>query len=447
MLARSLGFLLLVGTTFIGAATAGCGARTDFAELDDDFAIPTADAGPDAKPPKDSGPDGTPYVPQGKRCVRDPNEIVPPRFVIPPNSPKPPFPRPPQLEYSGGPLLRQPTIIPITFDGDEFRNEIEDFVASVGCTDYWRTTMTDYGVGMAVSGTPIHLTETAPTKITNDQIAAWLRKKIESKAFPDVEDVLYAIYYPASTLVLLDGERSCQTFGAYHYEVELTDSTKRAYSVMPRCSGFGNLSDIEELTVSSSHEFVEASSDPFPLTDPAHSHPVADGLAWALVGGGENADLCVFDDDAYIQPNGYPFTVQRSWSNSSAFKGLDPCVPLPAGDYFGGALLLPDMITFDLGDGPVKGAGVSLAVGASKVIDVRAFGGAGTIQLTANDLGPSLGESKTLDLKLSNATAVDGDVLQLTIKRTGTTNYGVSPFMIRANKQGREKHWYGLVGD
>ncbi len=444
---QRLGLFVVGGGAAVMALLAGCGARTDFAELDPVVVVPTSDAGVDVKPPKDATPDGNTYVPKGKRCVRNPNETLPVRFEIPPNAPKPAFPRPPQLQYFGGPLLKRPTIVPITFNGDEYRNEIEDFVASVGCTDYWHAVMNDYGVGEAVTGTPIHLSETAPTKITNNQIASWLRQKIETKAVPDDQDVLYAIYYPETTLVLLDGERSCETFGAYHYEVALGDGTKRAYSVMPRCQGFGGLSDLDELTGSSSHEFVEAATDPFPISEPGHPQPEADGIAWAIAAGGENADLCTFDQEAFFQPTGYAFTVQRAWSNSAAFKGLDPCAPQPGGTYFGGALILQDKVTIDLGDGPVQATGLSMAVGSTKSVQVRIFGGPGAVTLSAHDLGQALNEPKTVDLSLSKSSGVDGDFVTLTVKRNGKTSFGPTPIMIRANQQGREKHWFGLIGD
>ena len=437
---------IFAASTGLMGFNVGCGARTDFAELDP-VVVGTNEAGADAKvDAKDSGtPDA--HVPQGKRCVRNANDPLPVPFQIPPNAPKPAFPRPPQLQFQGGPTLQRATFIPITYDADEYRNDIEDFVASVGCTDYWRAAMNDYGVGDAVSGTPIHLSEAAPQKITNDQIGQWLRKNIESKTFPDLPDVLYAVFYPQDTLVTLDGERSCETFGAYHYEVELTNGTKRAYAVMPRCSGFGNLSDLEELTSSSSHEFVEAASDPFPLTEPGWVEPDLGGYGWGLIAGDENADMCSFEEDSYFQPANYPFTVARSWSNSQVFKGLDPCAPAPTGDYFGGALLLTDQVTIDIGNGPVKATGVKVAVGQTTTVKVRAFGGAGNMTFSAVDYGQALGQGKTLDLSLDKPNGSDGDVLTLTIHRTGSGPYGFTPFAIRASKQGREKHWYAIVGD
>ena len=363
-----------------------------------------------------------------------------------------PNPRPPQLKNHGGPVLGHPTIVPITYDGDAIRNEIEDFVASVGCTDYWRETAKDYGIGVAISGPVVHLSEAAPSTISDGQIKVWLRKKIESKAFPTPPgDVLYAIYYPATTTINLQGEQSCQTFGGYHYEVQMTDGSSVPYAVLPRCDGFDGLNELESVTGTSSHEFLEASSDPFPESDPTYSDPEPDGIAWALVAGGENADMCTFNRDAFFTPSNYPFTVERSWSNSAAFAGKDPCVPAVAGPYFGAAPSFADKVSLDFGNGPVPVAGIKIPVGQSKTVDVQVFstnGGGGTITINPSDLGQWLGGGATLKLSLDKLSAQPGDVLHLTITRTGTnTKYGVSPFQLESHRAGRALSWYGLVGD
>ena len=430
-----------------------CGSRTDVFELDDPSPEAGLDAGVDAKPkPKDAAPDVPVYVPQGTKCVRGADGSVPAIYHADLDAGPAPNPRPPQLQNHGGSVLGQPTIVPITYDGDTLRNEIEDFVASIGCTDYWRETAKDYGVGMAITGPAVHLAEAAPATITDDQIKVWLRKKIESKAFPTpAGDVVYAIYYPATTTVTLQGEQSCQTFGGYHYEVQMTDGSSVSYAVLPRCDGFDGLSELDSVTGTSSHELLEACSDPLPESDPTYSNPEPDGIAWALLAGGENADMCTFNPDAFFTPTNYPFTVERSWSNSAAFAGKDPCVPAAAGPYFGAVPSMADKVSIDFGAGPMPVTGIKLPAGQSKTVDVQIFatnGAAGTITINPTDLGQWLGGGTTLKLSLDKTSAQPGDVLHLTITRTGTNNkYGVSPFMLESNRGGRKLSWYGLVGD
>ena len=433
-------------------ALVACGSRTDVFELDEDVPVVTSDAGADAKPkPKDAGSDAAVYVPIGKKCVREADASVPPIYFPNLDASLPPTPRPPQLANHGGPVLGRPTIVPITYDGDNLRNEIEDFVASVGCTAYWREAAKDYGVGVAITGPAVHLAEAAPSKISDDQIKAWLRKKIESKAFPvPAGDVLYAIYYPATTVINLQGEQSCQTFGGYHYEVQMTDGSSVPYAVLPRCDGFDGLGELDSVTGTSSHEFLEAASDPFPESDPTYSEPGPDGVAWALASGGENADMCTFNRDAFFTPDTYPFTVERSWSNSAAFAGKDPCVPAVAGPYFGAAPSITDTVPIDFGGGPTPVKGIKIPVGQTRTVDVQVFstngGGAMTIDLT--DLGQWLGGGTTLKLSLDKTSAQPGEIIHLTIQRTGTNSkYGVSPFVLESHRTGRALSWYGLVGD
>lgn len=434
-------------------ALAACGSRTDVFELDEDVPVLAPDAGADAKPkPKDAAPDALVYVPQGKRCVRGADASVPAIYFPDLDAGPAPNPRPPQLRHQGGPVLGQPTIVPITFDGDALRNEIEDFVASVGCTDYWLEAAKDYGVGVAITGPAVHLSEAAPAKISDNQIKSWLRKKIESKEFPTPPgDVLYAIYYPASTAITLQGDQSCQSFGGYHYEVKMTDGSSVPYAVLPRCDGFAGLGELDSVTGTSSHEFLEASSDPFPGSDPTYSEPEPDGIAWALAAGGENADMCTFNRDAFFTPQSYPFTVERSWSNSAAFAGKDPCVPAVAGPYFGAAPSMNDKVSVDLGGGPTPVTGIKIPVGQSKTVDVQVFstnGGGGGITIDPADLGQWLGGGSTLKLSLDKSSALPGEILHLTITRTGNNSkYGVSPFVLQSHRAGRELAWYGLVGD
>src|SRR5208282_5681959 len=88
--------------------------------------------------------------------------------------------------------------------------------------------------------------------------------------------------------------------------------------------------------ISASHEFIETATDGsnqsfsfyLNLNDPAT-------WGWDDVLGGEVADLCVdqfgLGQDETTE-NG--FTVQRIWSVTNASAGMDPCVPVPAGEVY-----------------------------------------------------------------------------------------------------------------
>ncbi len=334
-------------------AIVACGGRTDLTEApgDDGGAL---DASTDAKPKKDAAPDVVEagYVPLGKKCGA-PTGPAPTPWT--PNDAGAPI-HPPLAASSGGSILANPVFVPITFDGDDMRDPIEDFVGSVGCTAYWESIVRDYGVNDAYTVGVGHLSTQAPAQIDDAQISTFIRSKIVSKDLPyPTANTLYVIFYPDGTDITLQGSTSCQSFGGYHNEFAMTANLSVAYAVIPRCGGFGQMAGIDELTATTSHELVEAVTDPFPFTYPAYQLPEASGIAWALAGGGEIGDLCEFNHDAFYSPSDYPFAVQHQWVNHMAWAGHDPCQPTST-TYVVGAPVLPDTITYDIGLGAADDA-------------------------------------------------------------------------------------------
>jgi hypothetical protein len=341
----------------------------------------------------------------------------------------------PQVVSGGGPVLRLPEWVPITYANDDSVNEIEDFVASVGCTDYWHAIARDYGVGEAITAGNVRLADTAPKTISDDQIAAFLRKKLEAKdpAFPPPkEGRTYLFFFPAGTRVTLFGEQSCQSFGGYHFSTSLGDGTPVAYAVMPWCGGF------EDMTVATSHEMIEAATDPYPAAQDAFHTTDPEHLAWAAFAGAEVADMCEFNSDTSFLPNGYPFMVARSWSNAEAFLGRDPCVPQTSG--FWAAAMMPDAITIDMGSGPTPTRGLKLAVGETKSVPVRLWAeSAVTVSLQAYDGDAMRGSSPSLSFAFTPPSGKSGDVVQLAItkKANSPSGHGAETFMLRATMGGR----------
>jgi hypothetical protein len=79
-----------------------------------------------------------------------------------------------------------------------------------------------------------------------------------------------------------------------------------------------------DLEISTSHEFIEASTDPFPYTNTAYD--LTDSTDPWSFSGGEVGDLCEGEN---TQESG--FSVQRIWSNAAAKAGGPPCIPVPPG--------------------------------------------------------------------------------------------------------------------
>lgn len=420
-----------------------------------DTSIKPKDAGKDTGPP--------PYVPQGTRCVRAADAGAPRPWVLPANDGgaeggsdggddggadggvlNPDLLRPPPVVSSDGTVASLPVFVPITFDGDPLRDELEDFIASVGCSSWWRATAASYGIADAISADPIHLAEVPAAALTDGQVRTWLSKKINSDPrFPRPGiNVVYVIFYPTETVINMGGGQSCNSFGGYHNSTGV-GGNDAPYAVIPRCSG------LDFLTAVTSHELIEYATDPTPGVGGYPS--VADEwVAWSLFGGSEVGDLCEHGREANYTPTDYPFAVQRSWSNEQAFLGNDPCVPPDGPVWFIGAPVLPDLVTVSYYGSNIKAHGLKLAVGASTTIDVvmQSNGASGGWTVTAQDLSLWMGSSAQLKFAFDKTSGKEGDVLHLTVTRTGTNGtYKADPFMLRSTKPNQEHLWFGVVGD
>lgn len=430
----------------VGICVAGaCGGKADLSQEDAGDASHDAKVKPDVSMIDTAPP---PYMPVGKRCVA--NDAGAPLAWAPGDAGA--TLRPPIMNSSGGPVLANPVFVPMTFAGDDLQPQIEDFIASVGCTTYWESVASDYGVGDGISGTPVHLTETPPSAIDDTAIAAFIAGKIAANEVPApvYGQTLYVIYYPDTTDITLQGEHSCHSFGGYHSEL-LAANMHVPYAVLPRCDSFNQLAGIDAVTAPTSHELLEAVTDPLPLTNATYQFPEANGLAWALAGGGEVGDLCEFNDDAFFMPSDYFFYVQHIWTSHSAFLAEDPCQP-SSKTYIAAAPILPDTLTINIGGGnTIQANGIQIAQGNSKTINLQLIASStwpSTIQVEAQDAEFYFGGQPALTFNLSAPSGSVGDTLQLTVNRVGSsTVYGLAPFMIKASSAGVNRTWWVAVGN
>ena len=415
------------------------------------------DAGIDtAKPkPRDaSRPDTAPppYVPIGVKCVRDPNAPLPTAWS------------PPALDASTGdaseageagiatptlPLIVStkrsitplPVFVPITFDADDLRPQIEDFIASVGCSTWWRNVAYDYGVADGITAAPVHLSEAPPVSISDTEIQSWIKKRISDNTLSEpTPNTIYSIFYTSGTDVTAGFGKGCFSFGAYH-SYFLYQGVWVGYAVMPRCG------DLVALTQVTSHELIEAVTDPAP----GGYQDVGDrNVAWSLLGGSEVGDMCEHTSNANYQPEDYPFPLQRAWSNKSAFLGHDPCLPSDSQHWFVAAPVLTDTVMVNYYGHPIQALGLKLAAGNQATIDLRMIsdGSTGGWSLSAQDISQwTLGKT-TLKFAFGKTQGVEGELIPLTITRTGTNgNYVANPFFIRSTAGNAEHLWFGVVGD
>ena len=265
----------------------------------------------------------------------------------------------PQLKYQGGPLLLAPKVVTVTFDGDANASALQAFGDTIVASTWWAAVTAafcngaDACIGQGSSGGHVELTTPPAASYTDStsggpsSIQEFVSDEIASGAFPAPDaNTLYVIYFPASTTITLgegsdESGTSCQQFGGYHNSVVASGgAAPTAYAVIPECAPRqgSNLDPVQSLTFAASHEIVEAASDPVQTTTTLGYYlDLGDEtvLGWDLVSGGEAADLCVDVTGLHqdeTTADGY--AVQRIWSNANAASGIDPCIPVPAGDVY-----------------------------------------------------------------------------------------------------------------
>jgi hypothetical protein len=407
---------------------------------------------PDVAPTADAGADDAPVVDVSVPVEAAPEASVPDVVSVPYPAPHSPMPIVTNL---GGPVMLTPKIVPITFPKDPFQDDIVQFVSGLGATAYWAAATSEYKVNAAVGQTPVILTESAPGTIDDTAIQTWITQSVASQVLPTPDaQTIFAIYYPAGTTVTLQGMSSCSAFGGYHNSVQLS-SGPVSYAVIPRCASFGGMTGIDVITGTSSHELIEASTDPFPQTTnpgPAYGQVDLDHIVWEfVVGGGEVGDMCAQNPGAFFKPQGYAYTVQRTWSNKAAAASHDPCTPsLPNEVYFNSAPVLSDSVTLSIQGQSVTTKGVSIPVGQSKTVEVDLYSDGPTTgpwSLEAQDFGALQGGAADLSFQFDKTTGQNGDKVKMTITVMKQGQFGVEGFLLLNRLGSAGSFWIGLVGN
>jgi hypothetical protein len=249
-----------------------------------------------------------------ERRIVDAIRIVPiaaPRGLFPHVAAVPAAP-PPSLTYRGGPLLAAVQVFSIYIGAAWSQAQLKAlagqidgffrFVLSSALIDQ----LSEYDVASfsiehgTFLGSTVLSSVAVPTSVTD----AWLQNTLQQaitggapipKSGPNV---LYFLYLPPGITVVQGGARSCQSFCGYHDSID----GKIFYAAMPypNCNGcLGNLTVLDALTSTSSHELCEAITDPVP------------GTGWYDDANGEIGDICAWQTRKLGA-----YTVQLEWSNS-----------------------------------------------------------------------------------------------------------------------------------
>ena len=327
----------------------------------------------------------------------------------------------PQVATLGGPVLLTPKVQPIVYASDMAASEIDAFLKELTQTSYWSDTTAEYGVGKLTVLPTITLATTAPAVTTDADLKSELAtntsgaKPVWGAADPNV---IYLFVIPDGATVNIANSTCCSDFGGYHGEAPVGPITV-PYAVGCSCPGFlgFTFTGLQVRTAAISHELVEAVTDPFPFSNPAYQLEDRADIVWSVITGGEVADMCAFNDDAYYIPSGSKYMVQRSWSNAAAKLMQNPCVPhTTTAPYFNS---FPALGSIAIGDAAYLTRGVNIPLGQSKTIDVTLYSGGptkNTWAVTAVDYDYWVrGGSPTLDLLLDKSEGRNGDTIHLTI--------------------------------
>jgi hypothetical protein len=324
----------------------------------------------------------------------------------------------PTAKNSGGPVVKLPRVIPIMFAGDPLAGTIEQFSVAMSRSQYWRTVGAEYGIAPYTSEPAVILDETAPVNIDDASVKTWLQQKIASGALGTADSsTLYALFYPKGTTITEGGQRSCDAFGGYHNETT-AGAIAVGYAVMPRCAGRGGgMNDVDTLTITTSHEYFEWASDPFPFTAPAFQRTDDAHIAWSLSAGGELGDLCtLLDLGASIRPADIGFAVQRQWSNVQSLAGKHPCLPADGQTYQVAVPEAPDAITLSDGVVTISARGILVPRGGSKTVRVQlhADGPSTVNQVSIIDLQTGT-DPDGYTIGLSSDTLGKGQIIRMTV--------------------------------
>jgi hypothetical protein len=348
------------------------------------------------------------------------------------------------VNVMGGPVMTAPHLVAVTFDGDPMRDDIEAFVGTIGATDYWKATTLEYGVAAATAGAPVRLAEAAPASLSQAEAQAWVAAKLDGThpefGTPDA-NAFYVVFFPETTKLTMGTDVGCVGFGGYHSFT----SANIVFAALPRCASFNGLSGMDALGAATSHELIEGVTDPLVNLHTAFALPDDDHFAWEIESGGEAGDMCAFVPGANTKVPGFPYLVQRSWSNAEARGGHDPCVPHVATEPYVVAAAVLDHIKV-MGNSTL---GVQVPVGQSRTIELDISSAGPTakgVALKAVDGNFLKGAAQNLELTFDRATADNGDRVHLTIKANAADPRGFSTFIIAAGTDDTNKSlWHGFV--
>lgn len=313
----------------------------------------------------------------------------------------------PRIEYRGGPFLRHPKIVTITFamDDPKLVARVEQLGSTITRSAWWKTVTEGYCategdcIGEGSAAPPMRLAEPLGGEVRDTEIEATLMKLAKAKRLGTVDkDTLLLVYLPKDVALTDATTRYCGSGHprALHRAVEI-DGTRIPFAIIPRCG------DEAELTGTASHEILESVTNVFPAE---HGFAFVGGspASGFVAAGIEPVDPCglITMDGHWTIESG--FVVHRAWSNRAASLARDPCVPSRTSAPY--AMLVPREPAVRL---PKEGESVTVELDASAASLTTPWA------VSAFDLSGHQDGVRYVDLSLDKHTVSAGETVKLTI--------------------------------
>ena len=235
------------------------------------------------------------------------------------------------LLYYGGPIIAEPKI-QVVFWNDNVDpsviGNISDFYIEYLKSPYmsWLTEYSTVGLKSVEGregtnqiykegrwiGEVMLKPSTDKTNLNDQEIQAEIVKQIDLGTLPKPdENTVYMMHFPQNISIDMEGMKSCDAFGGYHYFFKNEKYGNIFYAVMPECVYYGK-GGIDFATQVSAHELFEAVTDAMPTDSSSPAYP----QAWNNYQGYEISDICGGAGKGSLQGAKRSYSIPKHWSNA-----------------------------------------------------------------------------------------------------------------------------------
>ena len=223
------------------------------------------------------------------------------------------------LTNFGGPILKNISVHPVWWNSStQFQSNLNAFYNAVTASPLW-SMLTQYGIGNGSGVAGITDTKTT-TSVTDSAIHTELNNLFAAGRLPlPNSNNYYPVHFPSGVSITSpDGSKSCVVFCAYH-GTYVRNGVNVNYGVIPDqgggCAGGcgNNASRVNNLDSVSSHELIEATTDPAVGLATTFAPP----LAWYDRTNGEIGDICNGQQGTTVGRDGVTYVIQLEFSNSA----------------------------------------------------------------------------------------------------------------------------------